>query len=366
MLIIPGINLSNTCGINTTEKTMIMIPFCSTKNGESDQPLLFPILAGLSLLHVVIMLVVPNIKSCIHLVTQIITSVPDTPISCLLYSSNLGLSGLLVPKSFVPLSGWVVNSRNFPASIHVTLVSIVIAVSVLNYSVVMSLLFWLVIPIYMPCYHVRSPRVRSLKSYPHRCKMSPYDVFHPALWPSLYKGLRLFPSKTAYTFSLALLMMAIILSHALNLIMMQKLGNAIVVGQGPSILSRLRIVHVMVHSFKLYPASKAQKISHQWWCGLLLQCYLLVRIYGMQWITLPFPFYLINGKDTSSLGSKSSAFSMNTSKKILNLHLFPLPPLLSWQMLLLYILVTIKSTSVTHHFLLGTWWIKWHFFSCNK
>ncbi len=63
---------------------------------------------------------------------------------------------------------------------------------------------WLVILIYMHCYHVRLPtRARCFKNSHHWCEMSPYNVFHAVHWPSLYKGLHLFLSKTLYTFSSA-------------------------------------------------------------------------------------------------------------------------------------------------------------------
>ncbi len=83
ILIKTGIDSSNTCGICMTEKMIITIPFCSNKNGKLDQPLLFLILVVFRLLQVVFMVVVLNNKSCIHIVTQIITIGQNIPISCL-------------------------------------------------------------------------------------------------------------------------------------------------------------------------------------------------------------------------------------------------------------------------------------------
>jgi hypothetical protein len=57
----------------------ILIPSCSTPDGRSDPPLLYLSQVVLGLLHAAITEVVLNFKSCTHLVTQITTSVPNTP-----------------------------------------------------------------------------------------------------------------------------------------------------------------------------------------------------------------------------------------------------------------------------------------------
>ncbi len=117
-----------------------------------------------------------------------------------------------------------------------------------------------------------------------------------------------------------------------------KEGNVVVVRQGLSTLSRLRIFIVMAHSFEQYPLSEVERMFPQWWCGHLLLCFLWSRSSGVLWLKLMAQFDLIVGKGISSPGSKNSVFPTNPSLKILVLHLLPSSLCNYWRSLFSYTL----------------------------
>jgi hypothetical protein len=71
-------------------------------------------------------------------------------------------------KEFCTTLGMSHQYSHFLASIHEMLVSMVIAVSLPNFSVVTSPLLWLVVLIYILCCHVRLSRTRFFKNLHHR------------------------------------------------------------------------------------------------------------------------------------------------------------------------------------------------------
>ncbi len=89
--------------------------------------------------------------------------------------------------------------------------------------------------------------------------------------------------------------------------------------------------------FRTIPTLRGQKDLPSMMYGLSLLCFLQLRSFGAQWITLLYPSDLINGKGISSLGSKNSVFHTIPFTAILDLHLMPSSLSTYWRSSVLYI-----------------------------